>query len=146
MKIQDWSDRISEEDFAAFQAQFQAGVQSIDLKDNVTKFLVTNAEILEFGLTNDAEHLECKAIIAVPYVHGDGTSLEMLDIDIVGIKAVLVSSVAYTSTNENEELMQTYHLTKRIIPATEHQTGVQDVAWMLGSALGDMYYFVDEQQ
>lgn len=142
MNIQDWSDTVSSEDLAAFQMQFEAGVQSIDLSANVTKFLCSNSVVTEFGVSNDAEHLEVKAVIAVGYDHG---ALDMVDIDIIGVEAVLVGSCAVTGTDEQGDLTNTYHLTKRVHPATSDPVGTQDIAYMLGVILGDMYYFIDEQ-
>lgn len=142
MRIQDWSDPVSEEDLAAFQQQFQDGISSIDLSETAIKFLIANSDIQEFGVGNDAERLEAKAIIAVQY---GNKALDQVDINLVGIEGVLVGSCAVTGTDEEYNLTNTYHLTKRVHPATEDPVGTQDIAYIVGVILGDMYYFIDEQ-
>ena len=143
MRIQDWSDSISEADFAAFQAQFEAGVQSIDLSVNTAQYLINHSTAIEFGISNDAERIEVKAVIAVGY---KPNSLDMVDINIVGIEGILVGSCAVTGTDDQGDLTNTYHLTKQIFPATTDPVGVQDIFYILGVILGDMFYFIDEQQ
>ena len=142
MRILDWSDEVGSEDFVAILPQFQAGVQSIDLSVNTAQFLVHNSNITEFGVSNDAERIELKAVIAVGYTHN---SLDIADINIVGIEGVLVGSCAVTGTDDNGDLTNTYHLTKQIFPATTDPVGTQDLAYMVGVILGDMFYYIEEQ-
>lgn len=145
MNITDWSDIIGEENYSAFHVQFAEGVRSIDLPEQVATFLTDTVVLLEFGISNAPEQLEAELIAVVNYIHGDGTSKELVDMHILGIDGVLVGSVSYVGTNENNELMQTYHLTKQIHPTETKPMGVVDVAYMFGVVFGDLYYMIEEK-
>lgn len=141
MRIQDWSDDISTADIEAILPQFQEGVQSIDLNPVTTKFLVANCDIQEFAVTNTAEHLEARAIVAVRY---PANGLSVCDVFILGIEGVLVSSIAVTDTDAEYSLTNTYHTVTRIHRKTEDPVNTQDVAYLAGVAVGAHFYELDQ--